>query len=219
MKDRVVQHPHRYQLVPVSGQSDTYDIIAKPGTITEAGTPINKATLLSDETAALYGLTGEDATVDGALAIIPHGYQSAEKLHGNVVYTDSMSKGATVQKNIAIGQGKKFGMMVIRVQDMTASSSTAPGILVLFTTNNLYTKAVGSDGAAASNGMGGAICRRQFGSITSTRGTSTGFGVGATGDTSIAIQDVFINESNIQITFKSVGNSSALNCEIDWEVW
>ena len=64
MKDRIVQWPHRYQLVPVSGQADTYDIVAKPGTVTEAGTPINKANLLSDETAELYGLSANEANVD-----------------------------------------------------------------------------------------------------------------------------------------------------------
>jgi hypothetical protein len=78
LKDRVVQFPHRYQLVPVAGESDTYDIIAKPGTITEAGTPINKATLLSDETAALYDLTGNDATVDKALGNVAHAVNFGE---------------------------------------------------------------------------------------------------------------------------------------------
>ena len=53
--DRVVQHPHRYQLVPVAGESDTYDIIAKPGTITEAGTPINRALLMAMQ--GFYGQT------------------------------------------------------------------------------------------------------------------------------------------------------------------
>ena len=67
MKDRVVQHPSRYQLVPVSGTTDTYDLVPVPGTVTEEGTPLNKATLLKDATAALYGLTGDDATVDKAL--------------------------------------------------------------------------------------------------------------------------------------------------------
>lgn len=67
MKDRVTQFPHRYQLVPVAGQADTYDIVAKPGTVTEEGTPINKANLLSDETAELYELVGDDANVDKAL--------------------------------------------------------------------------------------------------------------------------------------------------------
>jgi hypothetical protein len=43
VKDRIVEHPHRYQLIPVSGETNTYDIIAKPGVVTEEGTPINKA--------------------------------------------------------------------------------------------------------------------------------------------------------------------------------
>lgn len=70
MKDRITQFPHRYQMVPVAGQPDTYDIIAKPGTITEVGTPINKATLLSDATAALYGLEGATATPNDVLSIL-----------------------------------------------------------------------------------------------------------------------------------------------------
>ncbi len=68
MKDRIVENPHRYQLIP-TGESNTYDIIAKPGTITEEGTPINKATLLKDETAGLYGLPNT-ATVDDVLGAI-----------------------------------------------------------------------------------------------------------------------------------------------------
>ena len=67
MKDRVVQFPHRYQLVPVAGETNVYDFVPVTGTVTEVGTPINKANLLKDETAALYDLTGEDATVDKAL--------------------------------------------------------------------------------------------------------------------------------------------------------
>ena len=66
MKDRVVQFPHRYQLVPVAGETNVYDFVPVPGVITEAGTPLNKANLLSGATADLYGLTGEDATVDRA---------------------------------------------------------------------------------------------------------------------------------------------------------
>lgn len=87
MKDRIVENPHRYQLIP-TGESNTYDIIAKPGTITEEGTPINKATLLKDETAGLYGLPNT-ATVDDVLGAIndlivavaePNGYLIAGDL-------------------------------------------------------------------------------------------------------------------------------------------
>ena len=67
MKDRVVQFPHRYQLVPVAGQENTYDVVAKPGVVTEGGTPINKASLLTDATAEALGLEQADPTVDDAL--------------------------------------------------------------------------------------------------------------------------------------------------------
>lgn len=72
IKDRIVEHPNRYRLKPVEGQPEVYDIEPEPGEVTESGTLINaelfrQLLLLSPETAALYGLTGEDATVDGAL--------------------------------------------------------------------------------------------------------------------------------------------------------
>lgn len=63
MTDRNVQFPNRYQLTKVAGTDDIYDLTPAPGTITEEGTSINKATLLQDATAALYGL-GTDAVPD-----------------------------------------------------------------------------------------------------------------------------------------------------------
>lgn len=53
VKDRVVQYPHRYKLVPVSGQDSTYDMVAVPGTVSETGTAINRALLLA--TQGFYG--------------------------------------------------------------------------------------------------------------------------------------------------------------------
>lgn len=72
MKDRVVQYPHRYQLMPVSGQNGVYDLIPVPGTVTEAGTALNKGNLLSDETAALFGMSGDGATPDNVLSALGH---------------------------------------------------------------------------------------------------------------------------------------------------
>lgn len=74
MKDRVVQYPSRYKLTPVSGTSDTYDLTAVPGTVTEAGTDLNKSTLLSDAVvSALEAAVGSaltDDTINYALAAI-----------------------------------------------------------------------------------------------------------------------------------------------------
>ena len=69
MTNRNVQFPNRYQLSKVEGTDDIYDLIPAPGTVTDEGTLINKATLLQDATAALYGL-GTDAVPDDALSAI-----------------------------------------------------------------------------------------------------------------------------------------------------
>ena len=68
MKDRSPLYPGRVTLTPVSGQANTYDI-ARADQPTEAGTPLNKNTLLKDATAALYGL-GSDAVPDEVLEML-----------------------------------------------------------------------------------------------------------------------------------------------------
>lgn len=53
VKDRVVQHPHRYKLVPVAGTTDTYDLERVPGTVTEEGTAVNRQLFNSIDSALL----------------------------------------------------------------------------------------------------------------------------------------------------------------------
>lgn len=55
MKDRVPLYPGRVTLKPVSGQANTFDL-TRADQPTQEGTPLNKASLLKDATAALYGL-------------------------------------------------------------------------------------------------------------------------------------------------------------------
>lgn len=68
MKDRVSLYPGRVKLTPVSGQENTYDMV-RADSPTQEGTPLNKASLLQDETAALYG-QGADAVPDDILSIL-----------------------------------------------------------------------------------------------------------------------------------------------------
>ena len=68
MKDRVPLYPGRVTLTPVSGQANTYDMV-RADQPTEEGTPLNKENLLSDETAAALGLSG-DPTVDDAFGAL-----------------------------------------------------------------------------------------------------------------------------------------------------
>lgn len=66
MEDRVSLYPGRVTLTPVSGQANTYDMV-RADQPTQEGTPLSKANLLKDATAALLGL-GSDAVPDDALA-------------------------------------------------------------------------------------------------------------------------------------------------------
>ena len=68
MKDRVPLYPGRVTLTPVSGQANTYDL-TRADQPTQEGTPLNKASLLKDATAALFGL-GTDAVPDDALHLL-----------------------------------------------------------------------------------------------------------------------------------------------------
>lgn len=68
MQDRVPRYPGRVKLVPVSGQENVFDLV-RADQPTQDGTPLSKATLLKDSTAALYGL-GTGAVPDEVLCKI-----------------------------------------------------------------------------------------------------------------------------------------------------
>lgn len=68
MQDRVSLYPGRVKLEPVAGQSNLYDL-TRADQPTQEGTPLNKASLLKDTTAALFGLT-TDAVPDDVLALL-----------------------------------------------------------------------------------------------------------------------------------------------------
>lgn len=78
MKDRVPLYPGRVTLTPVSGQANTYDMV-RADQPTEEGTPLNKENLLSDETAAALGLSG-DPTVDDAFGALDQSIKDQTKI-------------------------------------------------------------------------------------------------------------------------------------------
>lgn len=68
VKDRIVQYPRRYQLNPVDGGENIYDLVPITGTVTEDGTKLNKAYLqpLEDILDGLGNVTHEIATKEEA---------------------------------------------------------------------------------------------------------------------------------------------------------
>ena len=70
MLDRVPLYPGRVKLTPVSGQENVYDMV-RADQPTQEGTPLNKASLLKDATAALFDL-GSSAVPDDMLNALAH---------------------------------------------------------------------------------------------------------------------------------------------------
>lgn len=68
MQDREPTYPGRVTLTPVYGLANTYDMERADRPL-QQGTPLNKASLLKDATAALFGL-GTDAVPDDAFHIL-----------------------------------------------------------------------------------------------------------------------------------------------------
>ena len=66
MQDRNVEFPNRFRMVKVEGTDDIYDVIPAPGEVLNPGTLLNKANLLTDETAAALGLGLANPTIDDA---------------------------------------------------------------------------------------------------------------------------------------------------------
>ena len=66
MQDRVPTYAGRVRLTPVQNQDNIYDLVRADEPIQE-GTPLNKSTLLTDETAQAMGLTS-DATPNDAFS-------------------------------------------------------------------------------------------------------------------------------------------------------
>lgn len=56
MQDRVPTYPGRVKLIPVLGQENTYEMV-RVDEPTQEGTPLNKANLLQDPIAKMYGLS------------------------------------------------------------------------------------------------------------------------------------------------------------------
>lgn len=105
MQDRVPLYPGRVTLTPVSGQANTYDL-TRADQPTQEGTPLNKASLLKDATAALFGKTNA-AVPDDILSLLSKSTlaQIQEKYTKTTIGT--LAVGKTITLNVS-GTAKEF---------------------------------------------------------------------------------------------------------------
>lgn len=136
MKNRVPTYPGRVTLTPVSGATNTYDMVRADVPI-EEGTPLNKETLLQDSTAASLEL-GEDATPDDALKKIIAKVNGITATSIGAVPTTRTVNGKSLKNNISLtasdvgARPSSWTPITSGTSDITAgSTSLATGTIYL----------------------------------------------------------------------------------------
>lgn len=115
MQDRISNHPNRWVLTPVTGETDTYDF-TRADDPTQVGTPLNKATFLPDAVASAIesatGVSGITLPADALDAIAT--YLSGIGTTGNITrietgsYTGAGGTSATKSKSLTFSIKPRF---------------------------------------------------------------------------------------------------------------
>lgn len=149
MKDRVSTYPGRVTLTPVSGQANTYDLV-RADSPTEQGTPLNKANLLTDATAAaLMGVSlySEDMTVNQAFLNSIYRLTNCFSWKKSIaIYTESMSRfNAVATDYVKYGTGASPNIVTVQyastvsVNPSTGAISLNSPVTANITTSNVAT--------------------------------------------------------------------------------
>lgn len=166
MTDRNVQYPSRYKLTLVEGTSDVYELTPAPGEVSAEGTILNKANLLSDNTAQALGLPQADPTVNDALNQLS-GKQDPWQLIDLLDNTGEMA-GTWTAPDVFEGGNYDLGVYMIggggsggaRASSTAATSGGASGYGKNFIINNVapntqYSYVVGAGGTGVSGNKNG----------------------------------------------------------------
>ena len=146
MQDRVPLYPGRVKLVPVAGLTNTYTM-TRDDHPTQDGTPLNKATFLSDSTAALYGL-GIDAVPDSVFSAIKNLIQAAQSAADTKSYIETGSYTGTGASPVELSFTKTPNLVFIQEGIGSGGSKYCS-----FLTYPATRATVRGDGSSAYGGM------------------------------------------------------------------
>lgn len=105
MKDRVSANPGRFKLTPEDGSPAFYATMERADNPIEEGTPLNKSTLLSDDTAELLGLDSTATPNDAFAAAGAPSTEVRDAIGSRVVFLYSQSGYSNPLQGIAYGNG------------------------------------------------------------------------------------------------------------------
>jgi hypothetical protein len=110
MQDRVPVNPGRVLVTPENGGAAYYATLTRADNPTQEGTPLNKASLLKDTTAALFDL-GSDAVPDDVLKVIRSVLDIKTEME-IVRYTGTGTYGADNPNSITFSRAPQLIIMI-----------------------------------------------------------------------------------------------------------
>ena len=147
MKARVPGSPGRVKMTPVAGQENTFDLV-RADQPTQEGTPLNKANLLRDATAAMFGLSAT-AVPDEVLAWLGK-YAEHWWAKRDVGYISNRS---TLSKSVEVVGYGGSGLDLLIAKDITVNPATGEVSLVNPTTYRIEPFTKYSGGVAAAQAL------------------------------------------------------------------
>lgn len=131
MQDRVAQYPNRFKLNPVDGQENVVDLERMDGA-TQNGTPLNKSTLLSDETARMFNLEENSPSVTPDIVFRELGRRTSWK---KVVEYESKTEEKTLTIPVPSSLKNNSELMILFFAGYSVGG-TSSDISVYFVTSN-----------------------------------------------------------------------------------
>lgn len=147
MKDRVPRYPGRVKMTPVAGQANTYDMV-RADEPTQEGTPLNKANLLRDATAAMFGLSATTVP-DEVLAWLGK-YAEHWWAKRDVGYISNRSN---ISSNVRVVGYGGSGLDLLIAKDVTVNPATGEVSLANPTTHHIDPIIKFNQGVAAAQAL------------------------------------------------------------------
>lgn len=147
MKDRVPRYPGRVKMTPVAGQANTYDMV-RADEPTQEGTPLNKANLLRDATAAMFGLSATTVP-DEVLAWLGK-YAEHWWAKRDVGYISNRSNISSSVRVVGYGGS---GLDLLIAKDVTVNPATGEVSLANPTTHHIDPITKFNQGVAAAQAL------------------------------------------------------------------
>ena len=181
MKDRIPTNAGRVRLTPVGG--DLYDMTMADDAI-ENGTPLNKMTLLQDTTAERFGLSGDDATVNNALAKAEAPWRLLTVINTAGAYSYTLPSGCSEFAAYIVGGGGS-GACYTDTTASTLQNRGASGGASGYAKNIALTGAASGDTVSGVIGAGGVGVSRSTsgGGVAGNSGGTTSIICGSVNDT------------------------------------